>query len=407
MNPSIILAGQTPDFLGTIDRANTAAARQNSFQRENALAQMMQEYGPGIVSGDQNAINALARFDPQAALGVQNTRLGMDATRQRMKAMSDQEERAAAQYAQGLSDREAAARAAKIEEGVKMGMSARSAQEWDAIMSRVSPELVGMYDQRDMVANKYMSMAEILKSRAGADGTKGAPTGYMWNDPNDQSKGVSPIPGYEAKPADDYQRYSQEERQAGRSPLSRLEFEQAKKGKGFTVKMPDGTEVSYGGASGTGDATVGDVYNPNEVNGVLDLIGSIKNDPSLSRVTGTIEGGGGNDINSMGSARRMYYGPEGTALVEKIGQLESNAWLSARSMLKGGGPITDYESRKAEAAVARLSRAKGTDEFVAALEELESAIRDGMAKLEKAGGAQQSQNVGGTTQGGVSWSIEE
>ena len=44
------------------------------------------------------------------------------------------------------------------------------------------------------------------------------------------------------------------------------------------------------------------------------------------------------------------------------------AWRARYS--KGGGAITDYESRKAESAMARFSRAQGDAEFKAALKDL-------------------------------------
>ena len=46
---------------------------------------------------------------------------------------------------------------------------------------------------------------------------------------------------------DEYNWYAEQERAAGRQPLSFLEFEQAKKGGGFSVTMPDGTVVQMGG----------------------------------------------------------------------------------------------------------------------------------------------------------------
>jgi hypothetical protein len=91
--------------------------------------------------------------------------------------------------------------------------------------------------------------------------------------------------------------------------------------------------------------------------------------------------GGGNKISDMNMTQRLAYGQEGLGLIERIGQLQSNAWLSARQMLKGGGAITDYESQKAEAAVARLERPKSEEEFKLALKDLRDAIVEGEAKL--------------------------
>lgn len=200
------------------------------------------------------------------------------------------------------------------------------------------------------------------------------------------------------------------------------------------VKLPDGSEVMVqwnpetqvwdaapipeGGTTGTGAAatTVGQVYNPNEIQSVIGMIDSIYNDPNLPSVVGNkaMLLGGGNDPEAMNSMQKFGYGAEGLDTIERIGQLQSNAWLSARAMLKGGGPITDYESRKAEAAVARLGRAKTVEDYQSALKELRDAITEGEAKLRGAqgvavGGTPQGATapITGTTSSGVTWSLGE
>lgn len=135
----------------------------------------------------------------------------------------------------------------------------------------------------------------------------------------------------------------------------------------------------------SGNPTVGQVYNPVEVQSVVDLIDDIKANPRLDRITGALMGGGGNNIDELNAIQRLYYGEEGLDAIDKLGQLGSQAWFAARDLLKGGGQITDYESQKAERAVARLSRAKGEEELVAALDDLRSAIVEGEAKLRAAG----------------------
>ena len=122
---------------------------------------------------------------------------------------------------------------------------------------------------------------------------------------------------------------------------------------------------------------------------VVSLIDEIAKDPALPGVTGSWEGGGGNNVDEFSGTRRAYYGDAGLSVIQKIAQLQGNAWLGARALLKGGGAITDYESRKAEAAMARLSRAQGDKEFQAALTDRKTAIQDGMAKLEGAGSGSQ------------------
>lgn len=118
----------------------------------------------------------------------------------------------------------------------------------------------------------------------------------------------------------------------------------------------------------------------------------IISDPALGRVTGPIMGGGKNNVDDLPFWQRGIYatgdaiaGGDSMALIERIGQLQNGSWLAARQLLKGGGAITDYESRKAEGAFGRMSRAKSAEEFKAAVEEFASAVEAGENKLKAAG----------------------
>ena len=171
MDASIILQGQTPDILGAMDRGRQAAENQINLSRQNALAQLYKSQGAGILAGDQGALNALAGMDPSAAmaaqsnlLGMESTRLGMDQTRQQMAVLDENNKRAAEEYARGLSKEQAAAEAAKIEAGVKQALMAPTPEAFDALMVQIGqPDMVGQFENRDMLAGQFMSVAEILK----------------------------------------------------------------------------------------------------------------------------------------------------------------------------------------------------------------------------------------------------
>lgn len=65
-------------------------------------------------------------------------------------------------------------------------------------------------------------------------------------------------------------------------------------------------------------------------------------------------------------------------------QAKGQQFMQAREMLKGGGPITDYEGMKGEAAFSRMEQAAAIgdkDTFLRALADFEAAVRDGYAKL--------------------------
>src|SRR5690606_26356624 len=68
----------------------------------------------------------------------------------------------------------------------------------------------------------------------------------------------------------------------------------------------------------------------------------------------------------------------------------NRAFLEGRAMLKGGGQITDFESRKAESAItaAQTALEKGDKAtFLKALDDFEQAVRDGVAKMQAQAGA--------------------
>lgn len=156
---------------------------------------------------------------------------------------------------------------------------------------------------------------------------------------------------------------------------------------GTTTIGPDGTVTIARSSDGTPKVGPSIAEIQTSVSAATDLIDDISKDKALPTVTGAIEGGGGNNVDEFGVARRAYYGDAGLSVIQKIAQLQNTAWLAARDMLKGGGAITDYESKKAEGAMARLSRAQGDDEFKAALTDLRDAITEGAKKLEAANGA--------------------
>ena len=82
LNAGIILGGQTPDILGAMDKGRAMAESQINLNRQNALAELYRTQGAQIAAGDQAALNALAQCEPNASLGVQQNRLGIQAQQQ-------------------------------------------------------------------------------------------------------------------------------------------------------------------------------------------------------------------------------------------------------------------------------------------------------------------------------------
>lgn len=167
LNANIILAGQTPDIMGTIGRANDMAQQRIGYDRQNALAQMYQDKGPGIMAGDLSAMNALAQFDPNAALGVQQTRQGMAATQQRMDILSREEARSVQKEAASLTAEQRKAEAQKLEGALKgaayfYSKGDRAGYENFLRQSGADPAQFP-FDQFEPIAAKMGGILEVLK----------------------------------------------------------------------------------------------------------------------------------------------------------------------------------------------------------------------------------------------------
>lgn len=60
-----------PNFMNTLAQAQGAAAQTNQMRQQNALAGFYRDNGAALMAGDAEALNGLARLDPQAAFGMQ------------------------------------------------------------------------------------------------------------------------------------------------------------------------------------------------------------------------------------------------------------------------------------------------------------------------------------------------
>ncbi len=220
LDPGIILAGQGVNALGAIAAGNEAAAFQKNAMHQDAYRNMLAQNGAGIMAGDQGALNALAGYDPSAALGIQNTRQDMQFAQQRMDILTEQERRNAEEYARGLSADQAAAEAAQLEGAVKQALMLPDAASWDAFMTQNGmTDLVGQYDNRQALAGKYMSMAEVLKQ-------------------------AFPEPADPTSTQSDYAFYVADEARAGRAPLGFNDWELQRRKAGA-----NSTTLTVGGAT--------------------------------------------------------------------------------------------------------------------------------------------------------------
>lgn len=220
-------------------RTADAAAEMNRMQ------QFLAQNGQAIFQGDQNALGQLAGMGAQGLETAMNLRTA--------------------------NDQRAAAEAERARAGV---VDQRADQEWKWKVEERAASLDA--------ATRDAERAQLAEGLAGAAyfHAQGDQQGY--NDFLTQN-GIDPaqfpfeaFPAHAARfkevlevydrfkpqtpePADEYQRYVQEETAAGRQPLDRIGFERAIKSKGnaFSVTTPDGTQINYGDAGATGLPPVG------------------------------------------------------------------------------------------------------------------------------------------------------
>lgn len=128
-----------------------------------------------------------------------------------------------------------------------------------------------------------------------------------------------------------------------------------------------------------GEAVVQAAGAKQDIDLALGYIDDLLKDPDLDRVVGPLQGA---LPNVTAGATRVN---------AKIDRLSGQAFITARQMLKGGGQITDFESKRAEAAYSLLMNRRLSDEdYRAALMEFKDAVQTGYKRLmaqAEAGGA--------------------
>ncbi|MFV1627941.1 hypothetical protein [Phaeobacter sp. JH203A] len=224
------LMAQQPDIVNALARSSAAAQQANQVQSQNALRNLFQTQGADIAAGQPQALNALAQLDPMQAVQMQSAQQNMQSRAQMMEQRRIAMGREAEAYAASLGAQERAAEAARVEQGIAQGMQFYQRGDLNGLnqlLGTVGEEPLQSLDEFPTVAAMYGDVLDKLKSV--------------------QELNAPP------KPADEYGRYAAEERAAGRQPLDRIQYAQAKKGQGFSVTTADGTTVQYGGGQSGGD----------------------------------------------------------------------------------------------------------------------------------------------------------
>jgi len=336
LNAGIILSGQNPNILGAMQAGNQAAAQQNEFARTNAFNNMLTQNGQGIMAGDPAAMNALAGFDPQAALGIQNTQQGMAFDKEKMAMLRDQSAKAAEAQIRAMSDADRAAEAAKIEQAVAAGQAAQTPEQWDRLMEQFgATDFVGRFADKDAIAFSMMGIVDAMKAAKG-------PEGPAW-------RAATP------------QEAAQYGASAGQVNVQTGEFKRTPLDKGMKITSDGrgGFTLTEGPGVGGEDKPKMEITSPSAMVSTID---GILNDPALGSATGIL------------SFTQAIPGTAQRRVGARIAQLNGQAFLQAFESLKGGGQITEIEGQKATEAIGRLDSAQRTEDYVAALTELRDIL---------------------------------
>lgn len=366
LNPSIILAGQPVDFAGSMAAGNQLAAQTNQLRDQNALRQVYQTQGAGILQGNQSSLNALAAIDPITALNAQGNVLQNRTAERSFEIMNAQEKRAIAEAARTMDEAQKAEAAAAIKQQVFQFISAPTPEIFDQMVTQAGkPELVGQWANRQSLGAQYVSSVEdafkLSQGPARPDPTDGAPAGTMWIDPNNRALGVKPLPGVnntewrDATP-EEAAKYGAV---AGQINIKTNKFEPITPPKNTTIEMLPNGGVIYRDGAGGGK---GEGFQPSDPALMIGSIDAILNDPALPYATGWLEW----TQNIPGTAGKRF----GT----RANQLKGQAFLQAFESLKGAGQITETEGQKATEAIGRLDTAQAPEDYAQALRELRELL---------------------------------
>ncbi len=344
LNPNIILAGQGVNVVDAFARGAQTGQGIRQAQRQNAMQDMLRSQGAGIVAGDQNALNALAGFDPQAAVGIQNTQLGMESTRQRMAMLSREEQRAIqAQAAQ---------------------MSAAQRAEEAANITRLLSGAAAFYSRGDEAGyNAFLQQSglDVQKYPFNQFEAIAAMQGEVLDVLNQFDERNAPEQGEDLPAAVRALQFRAEQAglQPGTPEYMKFMADGGSKSGGFYMETrPDGTQV----VSMNGEPeSVGGVQ-PSSPEAMIASIDGILNDPALNISTGILS-----PLQNVPGTPQKRFGA-------RARQLEGQAFLQAFESLKGGGQITEIEGLKATQAIGRLDTAQSADDYRDALIELREIL---------------------------------
>ena len=183
LDPRIILQGRSPSAIAGQVQRNSLMEQQrraSAFEmqqaaekafRDKEMRDFFSQRGPDVLAGDRDALGGLARFDPglaqkamhqNEAVEMQRRRLGLAEENQRFNQglasskldLARQGQNFNQQLAAGKFDMDSRQKALEAEMAnadrvMAMLTTADTPEKWDEIASRVDPDMVGRFDERE------------------------------------------------------------------------------------------------------------------------------------------------------------------------------------------------------------------------------------------------------------------
>ena len=144
LDPNIILSGRQVDIPGSFQRGLEFKNQRRGFKASQDLANLFQEHGPGIASGDEFALGLLAQQSPF---------------------LSQQAQTGAAQNAANTLGVEQQRELLEAKRGLALARAGDTPERWDALArSSGHPEFDGRFNDREQIIAMLESTIGALES---------------------------------------------------------------------------------------------------------------------------------------------------------------------------------------------------------------------------------------------------
>lgn len=361
MNAGIILGQKPLNILGNMQQGQNMAIQQRQFKDQNALSSAYQQHGAGAMNGDQNALNALAGFDPAMAGSFKQQGIASQRADANLNMRQQEFAMATQQYAQGLSAQERAAEAAKLE-GTLNGAASFYAKGDEAgynqwLIDNDTDPVEFPFGQFEAVAARAGTVIETLRGMQEANAPAAGPE-WRAATPDEAA-------AYGAKGG----QINTQTNQFKHTPVAKNTRITSDGKGGFTLEE--------------GDLEPATKANPSAPEAMVAAIDGILNDPALGMSTGILSP----LQNLPGTPMKRFQG--------RAQQLEGQAFLQAFESLKGAGQITEVEGAKATQAIGRIDSAQAPEDYKDALKELKEILVIGQGRPKGWAKLQQDKAKGG------------